>query len=130
MQRTVLAQTPEIDVEPITRRWTPSKERSAHRDPLLLLDPPTYVTRLLGQPARAGRKVSCPLHADEHPSLHVYPTAARGWCCFSCGRGGSIYDLAAAVWRMGTRGVEFRRLRQRLLEEFNVELARNRGLSR
>ena len=47
---------------------------------------------------RPGRKVRCPFHDDVRPSLHVYATARGGWSCFSCGRGGSIYDLAAEVW--------------------------------
>jgi hypothetical protein len=53
----------------------------------------------------------CPFHADEYPSFHVYPTAARGW---SAGRGGSVYDLAGALWDMQARGRDFARLKQRL----------------
>ncbi len=63
----------------------------------------------------------CPFHSDVHPSLHVYPAADRGWCCFSCGRGGSIYDLAAALWGMGTRGKEFLELKRLLRERFPPE---------
>jgi len=44
------------------------------------------------------RKISCPFHADQHRSLHVYPTAAEGRHCFSCRRGGFVYDLAAELW--------------------------------
>ena len=58
---------------------------------------------------RPGRKVRCPFHEDVRPSLHVYRTGERGWCCFSCRRGGTIYDLAAAVWGTKTRGRDFLR---------------------
>lgn len=128
--RVVVADTPDLDLQPIMQRWRPRSPRSTRDDPLLRVDPPKYVTQLLGQPARAGRKVACPFHADEHPSLHVYPTAGRGWCCFSCGRGGSIYDLAAGAWGLGTRGADFRRLRERLLREFQPVIAPTREISR
>ena len=100
--------------------------RRQHDDPLLRIAPPVYVQRLLGISARRERKVRCPFHDDERPSLHVYRTAERGWHCFSCRRGGSIYDLAAEVWGMGTRGRAFIELRRRLGEEFNVEVTRAR----
>jgi hypothetical protein len=83
-----------------------------------------YVSELLGVQARPGRKVRCPFHRDERPSLHVYPTAERGWCCFSCGRGGSIYDLAAALWSVPPRGREFIELKQLLAERFADEVRR------
>jgi len=40
--------------------------------------------------------------------------------CFSahCRRGGSIYDLAAVLWRLDTRGHDFLELRRRLLRAF------------
>lgn len=81
-------------------------------------DPALYVQRLTGQVVGRSRKVRCPLHDDRVPSLHVYPDAARGWYCFGCRRGGSVYDLAALLWRRPTRGAEFAALRrdlQRLL---------------
>ncbi len=90
--------------------------RSAAGDPLLELEPAVYVSALLGVPIGRDRKVSCPFHADEHPSLHVYPTAAQGWHCFSCRRGGSVYDLAGELMGMQTRGVEFLQLRALLRE--------------
>jgi hypothetical protein len=58
------------------------------------------------------------------PSLHVYAAPERGWCCYSCRRGGSIYDLAAELWGVGTRGREFLELRRRLLEAFAIEVGR------
>jgi hypothetical protein len=118
----VLERSPTIDRDPLERRWTARGLRDIGADPLLRIVPALYVSKLLGVQARAGRKVHCPFHADERASLHVYPTAARGWCCFSCGRGGSIYDLAAALWGIGTRGREFVKLRRSLLDHFEREL--------
>lgn len=115
---------PEIDREPLDRRWTERAPRRLSDDPLLRLAPAVYVSELLGVKARAGRKVHCPFHTDERASLHVYPTAARGWSCFSCGRGGSIYDLAAALCGSGTRGREFVELRRLLTGRFAHNLAR------
>ena len=131
----VVGALPHVDLEAVEKRWTPAAERVAGRDPLLTLPPSLYVGRLLGAPAVAGRKVRCPFHEDVQPSLHVYRTGERGWCCFSCRRGGTIYDLAAALWGMKTRGREFLRLRERLTEQFALDLARidarrERGLAR
>ena len=115
-----------VDVELVERRWREGVSRRQHDDPLLRIAPPVYVQRLLGISTRGERKVRCPFHDDERPSLHVYRSAERGWHCFSCRRGGSIYDLAAEVWGMGTRGRSFIELRRRLGEEFNVEVTRAR----
>ena len=102
-----------------------SRRDRAGRDPLLRIPPPVYVGELLGVRSRRGAKVQCPFHRDEIPSLHVYATAERGWSCFSCGRGGSIYDLAAGLWGYETRGRDFVRLRTALLERFTRELSRS-----
>ena len=83
-------------------------------DRLLDLEPAVYVARLLDVSIGRDRKVPCPFHSDEHPSLHVYPTAEQGWHCFSCGRGGSVYDLAAALWDVQPRGMQFLKLRAEL----------------
>jgi hypothetical protein len=83
-------------------------------DPLLLVPPPVYFERLTG--VRVGRsgKLRCFFHHDRSPSLHVYPEAGRGWYCFGCGRGGSVYDLAALLWGRKTRGGDFLELRREL----------------
>jgi len=57
----------------------------------------------------------------------VYRTPQRGWSCYSCRRGGSIYDLAAEVWGKGTKGREFVELRRRLLQVFAAEISRERS---
>jgi hypothetical protein len=80
----------------------------------LALAPRDYVERLLGQPVGRSGKVRCPFHTDGTPSLHVYPEPGRGWYCYGCGRGGSVYDLAALLWQTPPRGQGFTELRQRL----------------
>jgi hypothetical protein len=86
-------------------------------DPLRRLSARDYVPLLTGRdPGRDG-KLRCPLHAggeERTPSLHVYD-GARGWYCFACRRGGSIVDLAAALWGLGTRGADYCELRERLV---------------
>lgn len=83
-------------------------------DPLLSIEPARYIPELTGLALGRDSKVSCPFHEDRTPSLHVFATAERGWFCFGCGRGGSIYDLAASLWGLQTRGGEFVELRERL----------------
>ena len=83
-------------------------------DPLLRVPAEVYVPLLTGHGVGRDRKTTCPLHSDEHPSLHVYP-GDRGWCCFQCGRGGTAIDLAAALWGLGTRGEDYREVRRRLV---------------
>ena len=90
-------------------------------DPLHEIPPAAYARVLLGVTVDRTRKIQCPFHEDRTPSLHLYPTAEQGWYCFGCGRGSSIYDMAAAAWDMGTRGAEFVELRQRLLGCFRME---------
>jgi hypothetical protein len=92
------------------------REERGSEDPLLALEPRSYVEALTG--LRVGRdgKVSCPFHEDRTPSLHVYETPAGGWYCYRCERGISVYDLAAALWGLETRGAGFIELRRRLYE--------------
>lgn len=92
----------------------PAPRRASPRRPAagaLALSPEIYVQRLTGQRVGRSRKVRCPLHDDGTPSLHVYPDAERGWFCFGCGRGGTVVDLAAALWGRETRGRGFAALR-------------------
>ena len=96
----------------------PARRSTGRGDALRAVAPELYVQRLTGQVVGRSRKVRCPLHDDRVPSLHVYPQPERGWYCFGCRRGGSVYDLAALLWRRPTRGAEFAALRrdlQRLL---------------
>lgn len=102
-------------------RETPPRRHSSGRDvsgdPLRSLPPRMYVERLTGQPVDRSGKIRCPFHEDRTPSLHVYKDPERGWYCFGCGRGGSVYDLAALLWDRGTQGREFRQLRRDLGQE-------------
>lgn len=104
--------------DPPDERRTGAGGSRRRGDPLRGVEPAVYVQRLTGQVVGRSRKVRCPLHDDATPSLHVYPDAERGWYCFGCRTGGSVYDLAARLWRRPTRGAEFTALRcdlQRLL---------------
>jgi hypothetical protein len=75
-----------------------------------------YVERLCGREPNREGKVNCPFHAgDRTPSLQTYPDGS--WCCFGCGRGGSIVDFAAGIWGLSTKGRDFLRVRDRLAEE-------------
>jgi len=94
----------------------PGAARARSDDPLLALEPRLYVDVLTGLDVGRDGKVSCPFHADSTPSLHVYETPADGWHCYGCQRGGSVYDLAAPLWGLDTRGADFLELRRRLYE--------------
>lgn len=90
-------------------------------DPLLEIPPKVYVERLLGVAVPRHGKVRCPFHADERPSLHVYERPERGWFCFGCGVGGSIYDLASLLQGRAPRGASFLALRHELRQVFLPE---------
>jgi len=89
-------------------------------DALLDVEPAEYIGVLLGVQVRPDRKARCPFHDDDAPSLHVYRSAARGWYCYGCGRGGSIYDFAGLLWNCDTRGADFLELRARLRRMFSL----------
>ena len=72
-------------------------------------------TALTGRTVGRDGKAACPFHPDDTPSLHAYQEPERGWYCFGCGRGGSIFDLAAEVYGLSTRGRDFVELRRRLV---------------
>jgi hypothetical protein len=96
------------------------RPRSVTPDPLAAIPPRVYFQRLTGQAVGRSGKTRCPFHDDRTPSLHVYEDPGRGWYCFGCGRGGSIYDLAALLWRRGTRGEDFVALRRELQERMGL----------
>lgn len=95
-----------------------ARSRDGHSDALLQVRPERYVAVLTGQRVGRSRKVRCPLHDDRTASLHVYAEPARGWYCFGCRRGGSVYDLVAAMWRVEPRGAGFVAVRERLATIF------------
>jgi hypothetical protein len=97
---------------------------AASSDPLRLVRPPVYFERLTGLRVGRSGKLRCLFHDDRSPSLHVYREPGRGWYCFGCGRGGSIYDLAALLSLSGQssgaplRGRRFIEVRDRLAAIF------------
>ena len=107
------------------RRWV---ERNA-LDDARRVPPPVYFRLLAGVevPERGG-DVRCPLpdHDEQHPSCRVYPTPERGWVCFGCQRGGSIYDLASLLdhgpggRRGALRGEDFKRVRRAVWELLGI----------
>jgi hypothetical protein len=115
---------PPPDPETVRRR----AERNA-LDDARRVAPPVYFRLLAGVevPERGG-DIRCPLpdHDEQNPSCRVYPTPERGWVCFGCQRGGSIYDLASLLERGpgGRRGAlqggEFKRVRRRVYEALGL----------
>jgi hypothetical protein len=87
--------------------------------------PPDYVRDLAGlEVGPDGGKVGCPFHFDRTPSLHVYPTAKRGWYCYGCERGGNIFQFAALVggFSLPLRGADFLRVESALLDIYSQRL--------
>ena len=80
------------------------------------ISPVDYVEALTGVHVPAHGTIRCPLpdHEDRTPSCKVYKVPERGWYCYGCGRGGTIYDFGAALWGMSTRGAAFHDLRREL----------------
>jgi hypothetical protein len=127
--------------DPPTTRRRPQRPREGSNsragDPLLRIEPAAYIETLTGRRVGRDGKLACPFHEDKHPSLHAYPDPAGGWACFSakCWRGdrpngGDIYELAAQLWGLSTRGADFLQLRRRLYEVFlrgNEPPPRRRG---
>ena len=51
------------------------------------------------QPNRAGF-ISCPFHAEKTASLKIFPNN-RGWHCFGCHAGGSVFDFVERLFGVG-----------------------------
>jgi hypothetical protein len=103
---------PALAVEPAMSSRASSRAVGADR--LLAVAPRVYVERLTGATVGRDGKVRCPFHEDRTPSLHVYEDPQRGWFCFGCRRGGSIYDFAALLLGRDARGEDFLELRREL----------------
>lgn len=56
----------------------------------------------------------CAFHADGRPSMKIYP-GDRGFYCFSCGKGGDIFDFV-----MQQNGCDFKGAIELLIEAFNL----------
>ena len=110
----------EPDLQPAPerpRRALRALPTPSERDVLLEVEPAAYVESLTGAEVPRSGVIRCPLpdHEDRTPSFHVYG-AERGWFCFGCHRGGTVYDLAAALWGLPTRGSGFVELRRQVAE--------------
>ena len=119
----VVAQWAELSLVPLgwvgdnPRRLRDCSRSSGRKDDVLdEIDPATYVEVLTGVYVPRHGMISCPLpdHDDRTPSCKVYNEPDGGWFCFGCGRGGTVYDLAALLWGMSTRGPSFHDLRREL----------------
>ena len=83
---------------------------------LLEIPGAAYVAQLTGLTPDRAHKVTCPFHEDDTPSLQLYEDGS--WYCFgACHVGGSLYDFAARLWGLDTKGRDFIELRRRLVAE-------------
>ncbi len=105
----------------------PPQPRRRPRPPVLIgehlrdIAPTDYALAIEGLEAPGnGRKVFCPFHEERTPSLALWDDPARGWNCYGCGRGGTIFEFAAASWGYSVplRGQAFKDVRDRLLDLF------------
>jgi len=63
--------------------------------------------------------IQCPFHkGDDHGSLKIYP-GDRGWCCFSCHKGGTVIDFVMQLFDLS-----FPQACLRLNTDFNLALSR------
>lgn len=78
---------------------------------------PEYVEELAQVELDSRGKCRCPLlgHNERTASFNVWPDR---WHCFGCGQGGRIYEFAAALWGLETRGPDFNAIHKRLTEVF------------
>lgn len=128
-----------VDIADLQRDLPPLPEPPAARPPCAILagrsadtfdgiSPRVYFERLTGLVVGRSGKVCCPFHEDRTPSLHVWEEPTRGWYCFGCGRGGSVYQLAAWLWLPAQvaaaplRGQDFTELRARLEDLFSSDI--------
>lgn len=113
----LLAHAVQVKAKLEIRPPKPSRQIDTYDD-LREIDPATWIEVLTDQtPDRAGF-IHCPLpgHDDNNPSFKVFPDASKGVWCFSCQRGGDIYNFAQEYW-----GVDFLEAKRRLAEIFRNE---------
>ena len=101
---------------PRARTRRNDEQRDTYNDPLKNIEGHVYFEVIAGIAVPVNGWVSCPMpdHEDAHPSCQVRGTR---WRCWSCGAGGSIIDLAAAVWGIEPRGQGFGAIRRRVAAE-------------
>jgi hypothetical protein len=95
---------------------------SAADDPLKAVPPRVYFEAIAGIVVLANGRVSCPVpaHADNNPSCTVTETL---WRCWSCGAGGTIIDLGAAIYGLEPTGAGYVEIRRRLLADLGFSRA-------
>ena len=97
----------------------PSAVALSTGDPLKQIPPVVYVEALTGEAVPANGRMNCPLpdHDDRTPSFQVL---SSHWRCFGCNRGGSVIDLAAALYGIEPRGSGYYEIRRRLLADLGL----------
>jgi len=87
----------------------------SHDDPLRRIPAAVYLPALTGELVSSSGRTRCPMpdHEDLRPSANAYGTK---WCCFSCGAGGSVIDLASAIYGIAPRGRGYWELRDLIVE--------------
>jgi hypothetical protein len=124
------------DPSPLARAGRGSRRRAprtALELQLLAIPAAEYVRVLTGREPNLAGKVLCPFHEETNPSFQLY--ADGTFYCYgrhskdrACRKGGTIFDFAAALWGLGTRGRDFNELCERLAAIFHVRAAsRSRG---
>lgn len=121
----LLARLPSDPSPQATRRTWRRASRTQLELQLLAIPAGEYVRVLAGREPNLVGKVLCPFHAERDPSLQLYPDGS--FYCYgrhskerACRKGGTIFDFAAAIWGLGTRGRDFNELCDRLATVFNV----------
>jgi len=92
-------------------------------DPIRAVPLPVAIEVLVGEGVPRSGMVRCPSadHEDKRPSCHV---EADVFYCHGCGRGGSIVDLGALLWKIEPRGAGYHEIRRRLEAELLPALRR------
>lgn len=92
-----------------------ARRRPPAGDDLASVPVETYYAVLTGREPLQGNS-PCPFHGeDRNPSLRLYPKTDT-WYCFACEKGGGVFEFGAALWGLGTRGDDFKKLRARLTD--------------
>ncbi len=99
---------------------------SSTDDPLKAVPPAVYFEAIARIVVPPNGWVSCPMpdHEDRHPSCQVLSTH---WRCFGCGAGGSIIDLASALYGLTPRGRGYWELRDLIVEALGGAVLYPRG---
>lgn len=108
----VAQEAPETD-------WTPDREA----DPLRDIPARVYVEALTGEEVPHSGRIACPLPDHRGTNMQAFRVGEHGWRCFSCGKSGTIYDLASILWGIHPRGQGFVEIHKRLRAMFDTGLA-------